>query len=213
MVRDLFRSRNTTLLKLHVELMYTTCCDSFTKNTRRQVKELVLSLFREVYESWPFWFNLIRWFSEATALIYTHVQTCVASLIGALSLLLPFLSLTSHLRSLHFVAHCALIFDTLSLKLPLMNIRSLNVLVTATVITLLVFSSLFLLDDVKPSVIINQVRLSNSASLLLCLHCCLSGRYKCRNLQCSEVAKLAESFFLEIWLEKLAIKLIFEFEA
>ena len=94
-----------------------------------------------------------------------------------------------------------------------MHIRSLNVLVSATVIALLVISCLFLLDNIETRVIIDQVRLGNSTCLFLLLHCRLSRRHKRGSLRCSEVAELSYPILLVVRLEKLAVKLIFEIEA
>lgn len=141
------------------------------------------------------------------------MQTCVTGLIGALSLLLPPLALTGHLRALHLVSHRALIFDALLLKLTLMHIGSLNVLVSATVIAFFVISCLLLLDNIETRVIIDQFRLGDSTGLLLLLYSRLSRRHKRGSLRCSEVAELANPILLVVRLEKLAVKLILEIEA
>jgi len=174
-----------------------------------QVEKLILPLLREVDKSWPLRFDLIRWLSETTTLIATLVKTCVTSLVRALSLLLPLLSFPGHLRSLHLFAFFLLVLIS---KFACMHTRALHVLVTTTIVTLLVFSCLLLLDYTELRVLScgNQIRLSNSSSLFLLLHQCLSGRDKGRDLSGGEITKLAKSLLLVVGFEQFTVKLVFK---
>ena len=212
LLRDFLGSEDVGFLVFHVELVDLTCFLKDTELTRGQGGKFVLSLLGELNENGPLGFDLIGWLSETSALEATRMETRVTGLVGALGLLLPLLSLTSHLRSLMGLLQRGTILLVLSNKLALMDVLGVGVVSATTVLILLVVSALLLLDDAELGVFLcgDQVGLGGGTSLLLLLHDGLSGRDK-GSVGCGcEVTQSAHLLLLVVRLEQLAIELVFE---
>ena len=212
LLRDFLGSEDVGLLVFHVELVDLTCFLKDTELTWGQGGKFVLSLLGELNENGPLGFDLIGWLSETSALEATRMETRVTGLVGALGLLLPLLSLTSHLRSLMGLLQGGTILLVLSDELALMDVLGVGVVSATTVLILLVVSALLLLDDAELGVFLggDQVGLGGGTSLLLLLHDGLSGRDK-GSVGCGcEVTESAHLLLLVVRLEQLAIELVFE---
>ena len=176
-------------------------------DSRSQIRQLVEPHFWKILHFWPFWFNLIRRFSNTTSLeISLGGWTCI---ICFLECFCPSLILFG-LECPYLLNSASSISFLLSFHLIVKSCSSLGRLLESTFVPLRCITGLWFFNHLKFCIFCQFHQLSLLGFLLRDILGCFSDLSSWETLLSHDFTKLSKLFFFVIWLEQFTVELILE---